>query len=142
MKVALDTNVLIDLWSASPQGQQNALTLNRLRQAGDTLLISGAVHAELQAHPVLTASQIDTLLAGMGIEVDWQMTEAVWRSVGQAHAAVSGRRRQSQPTGQPVSRRPLADHLIGAHALHQAGALLTRNTGDFSDFSALQLLTC
>ncbi len=146
MKVALDTNILIDLWNGTPQGQQNAQALHQLRQAGDTLLICGAVHAELQAHPTFDSSQIDLLLSGMGVQVDWQMTEAIWRSAGQVHTAITGRRRQAltaaPSSGLTVSRRPLTDHLIGAHALHRADHLLTRNVRDFSDFAALELLTC
>lgn len=139
MRTALDTNVLIDLWNATVQGQQHAVVLNKLRQAGGTLLICGVVHTELQAHPAFSTAQIDSLLSGMDILVDWQMTEAVWRSAGQAHVAVTDRRRESG-SGQPVSRRPLADHLIGAHALHRAGTLLTRNAADFSDFPALHII--
>ncbi len=142
MKIALDTNVLVDLWSGTPQGRQNAVALNQLRQAGDTLLICGVVHTELQAHPSYGVAQVDTLLSGMAVQVDWQMTEAVWRSAGLAHTAVTRRRRQAVSAGQSVFRRPLADHLIGAHALHRADRLLTRNVGDFSDFAALKLIQC
>lgn len=141
MKIALDTNVLIDLWDGTPQGQRNAVALGRLQQAGDTLLICGAVHAELQAHPTLKPAQIDVLLAQMNVGVDWLMPEAVWRSAGQAHAAITARRRRAGG-GSPLIRRPLADHLIGAHALHRADQLLTRNAGDFGDFPALELITC
>ena len=105
-------------------------------------MICGAVRAELQAHPTLDATQIDTLLSKMGVEVDWTTGESIWRSAGQAHADVTERRRRERNTGGRLPRRPLVDHLIGAHASHRADRLLTRNVGDFSDFPDLQLLRC
>jgi len=142
VNVALDTNILIDLWASTPQGVKNAATLNALVQAGDKLSICGAVRAELDAHPTMTRAQIDTTLRGMQVKVDWLMTKGIWVDVGRAHAAATARRRHTQ-AGQGIvlpPRRPLPDQIIGAHALHRADALLTLNVSDFSGFPALKVL--
>lgn len=61
----------------------------------------------------------------------------IWAEAGRAHAALAERRHAPLAA---LPRRPLADHLIGAHAQERADALLTRNTGDFSDFPALTVI--
>jgi len=142
VNVALDTNILIDLWANTAQGVKNAATLNALTNAGDTLSICGAVRAELDAHPTMTGAQIDSTLTKMNIQVDWTMTKDIWTDVGRAHKAATARRQNTQAKQGIIvpPRRPLADHIIGAHAQHRADALLTLNVRDFSDFPALKVL--
>jgi predicted nucleic acid-binding protein len=135
--VALDTNILVDLWANTAQGQQNAKTLHRLQTSGHALCICGPVYAELHAIPGITKPELEAAVAAMRVTVDPVMSLPIWEEAGRAHAALCKRRRQARV---PDARRPLADHLIGAHALHRAGALLTLNTGDFRDFAALTVI--
>lgn len=135
--VALDTNILVDLWANTPQGQRNAHTLQRLHSSGRSLCICGTVYAELHAIPVITKAGLDAALTAMRITVDPLMPLAAWEEAGRVHTTLCQRRRQAGVTD---ARRPLADHLIGAHALHRAGILLTLNTSDFGDFAALTVI--
>lgn len=114
--LALDSNVLIDLWNNTPQGQSNARRLALVLQRGDALIICGAVYSELHAHPGMTNGLLDTELAQLGIAPDFVMGKAICQEAGRAHAEAATRRRVS---GQSLPRRPLADHLIGAHAVHR-----------------------
>ena len=95
------------------------------------------VYAELHAYPGMTHAALDAALASLDIRVDGDMGGAIWAEAGRAHAALAARRRSSITA---VPRRPLADHLIGAHAQERADALLTRNARDFSDFPALTVI--
>ena len=137
MIVALDTNILVDVWANTVQGQRNAQTLHRFQRRGDGLVICGAVYAELCAYPGMTRGTLDVALAQVKIGVDPLASQAIWEDVGRVHAVISQRRRAS---GAGQARRPLADHIIGAHALQRADALLTRNAADFSDFPTLTVL--
>ncbi|WP_407541173.1 type II toxin-antitoxin system VapC family toxin [Deinococcus radiomollis] len=135
--VALDTNILIDLWNHTAQGQKNAVTLHALHSRKVQLVICGAVYVELHAHPGLTRTLLLGELARLDIRPDLVTPSAVWNEAGRAHQDATARRRAS---GNALPRRPLPDHLIGAHAQHRSDALLTLNTTDFSDFPALTVL--
>lgn len=137
MIVSLDTNVLIDLWNNTMQGQQNASTLNLLRLSGVELVVCGVVYVELHAHPSITKALLQAELRWLDIRVDSVTTALMWDEVARAHQDASQRRRKS---GNLLFRRPLPDHLIGAYAQYRADALLTLNVADFSDFSALKVL--
>jgi len=137
VNVALDTNVLVDLWANTAQGRTNAATLHALQAGGHGLSISGVVYAELHGIPGISKVALDTALAGMGVTIDALTPLAVWDEAGRVHAAISQRRRKAKVV---QARRPLADHLIGAHALVRADALLTSNPGDFTDFAALRII--
>ncbi|WP_216327801.1 type II toxin-antitoxin system VapC family toxin [Deinococcus aestuarii] len=137
MTVALDTNILVDLWANTVQGQLNAQTLHRLQTVGHPLCICGAVYAELHAIPGISKADLDATLTAMRIAVDPVMSLPIWDEAGRVHAALCERRRLAKVS---VSQRPLIDHLVGAHALHRTGALLTLNTNDFRDFAALTVI--
>ena len=136
--VALDTNILIDLWNDTAQGRKNALALGAMRAANIQFVICGAAYVELHAHPGITRPLLVAELARLGIRLDLTTPAPVWNEAARAHQDASQRRRRS---GNLAPRRPLPDHLIGAHAQHTADALLTLNTGDFSDFPALTVLS-
>lgn len=98
------------------------LSLNEARQRG-ALTVSAPVYAELVAAPGRGVQAVDAFLLRARIEVDWTMSERVWRVAAVAFRGYAERRR-SQP-GDPGPRRILADFVIGAHALYSASALLT-----------------
>ncbi len=83
---------------------------------------------------------MDNLFSDKGIDVDWNLGAAVWRTAGTRYGAYArDRRRQRGNTG---PRRILADFLIGAHALHLAHGLLTSDTGIYgSYFSELEVIS-
>jgi len=118
----LDTNVLIALWDPS-----NALniparrSLDHARAVGH-LTLAAPVHSELMGHPSRRASEIDAILAATGIEVDWNIDEAIWRAAGVAFQNYVQRRLASAGS---FPRRILTDFVIGAHAVVRGSTLLT-----------------
>ncbi|MEX2535542.1 MAG: PIN domain-containing protein [Trueperaceae bacterium] len=121
MLSAIDTNVISALWSREPKARKLALLLGRAREEGG-LVVCAPVHAQLFAHPTATPAFIEQFLVDTGIDVDFQLSEAVWRGAGEAFASYAERRRDSGG-GQP--KRLLVDFLVGAHALFKADRLLT-----------------
>ena len=137
MKISVDTNILIGILQGSAEGNADQLELHARQVAGDELLICGVVSVELAAHPGMTRAHINALIQSTGLRLDLTMPAAAWEAATDANHAFQQRRRTS---GSSMSRRVPADFLIGAHALHRADALLTRNPGDFADFPGLALL--
>jgi predicted nucleic acid-binding protein len=123
MITAIDTNVLIALWTGTAAAA-NALA-TRLDDAATRgpLVIAPAVYAELVAAPDRSVTFVDTFLADTQMRVDWLLSEAAWRNAAQAYRGYVARRR-AQPHD-PGPRRLLADFIIGAHALDVAATLLT-----------------
>jgi len=126
MTSAIDTNVLIALWDRDDTLNSAAQAALDAAFARGTLVISGAVFAELLAFPRRTENFLDEFLKETGIAVDWSVDESVWRVAGKSFQKYAGRRRK-QRAGQP--RRILADFLIGAHALEKGYSLLTLDDG-------------
>jgi predicted nucleic acid-binding protein len=123
---AIDTNVLVALWDRDDTLNLAAQVALDAAFARGTLVISGAVFAELLAFPGRTESFLNQFLQDTGIVVDWSMDESIWRAAGKSFRKYATRRRR-QKAGQP--RRILADFLIGAHALENGYSLLTLDDG-------------
>lgn len=136
MSTAVDTNVLIDLLAGQPDAARRArLALDAAHAAGGIVLCP-VVYAELLAYPGRRQPEIDALLTGTRISVDWMLTPEVWRRAGDAFANHAQRRRA---TGTDHPRRLLADFVIGAHAM-EVGTLLTRHMGVYrTNFPELRL---
>ena len=136
MITALDTNVLVFVYDHAPHASELARQLYALGRNG-RLVICGVVYAELLAGPTRPKPQLDRFLQDVGVDLDWEMGEAVWAEAGRANADYHARRR----AGGILKERPvLPDFLVGAHALHRADRLYTENVADFSDFPALTVI--
>ena len=65
---------------------------------------------------------MDRFFAEAGIQVEWELSEKIWREAGKAFQGYVARRRRQGGVG---PRRILADFLIGAHAMVRGYRLLT-----------------
>jgi predicted nucleic acid-binding protein len=121
MVIALDTNILVSLWNA--ENALNAWATELLEGLGRSadFVISAPVYCELLGVPN-TSRTLDDLLDDTAISVDWNVSEAAWRSAAAAFQSYAKRRVAS---GSSAPRRLLTDFIIGAHALTNGYSLLT-----------------
>lgn len=129
-QICLDTNVLLTLRVREPKAEAVMELLNEAQG----LLVCGPVVAELRP----SQPRPEVWLDEYGIEVDWVLGRAVWQRVAEVHAEYVTRRRAS---GGGLARRPLTDHLIGAHAEVSGVPLFTLNPADYNLFAGLEVLT-
>lgn len=124
MRIAVDTNV----FSALLSGEENAVSTMQAaleRASAEAILAaSPAVYAELAAGR--SPQDVDKFFSEKEIEVDWRLGREVWLTAGSRYGTYAGVRRRQRGDAGP--RRILADFLIGAHALHLTGGLLTSDT--------------
>lgn len=137
MRTAVDTNIILALWSAEPLAGRAEAALMKARKAG-SLVICGVVYAELAAHPNSTANFVTDFLRNTEIEADFSTTEAMWNHAAIANARQAERRRK---LGKREPKRLVADFMIGAHAVVAADRLLTADINRYkSSFPHLVLM--
>ena len=137
MRTAIDTNVIVALWSQEPLASQARTVLNQSRAEG-ALVVSGPVFVELIAHPRADESFVQKFLHETDISVDFELGQAAWNQAATAFKHYAERHRQS---GGGDARRLLADFIIGAHALSMADRLLTADAKRYqTSFPTLQIL--
>lgn len=139
MTTALDTNVLVALWDADTQLNTAAQEALDSAQERGSLVISGAVYAELLALPGRTERMLDGFCDVTGIHVDWESRAGTWRAAGKAFQDYVGRRNRKKGE---LPRRILADFYIGAHASVNRYRLLTLDQRHYrAAFPELEIVT-
>lgn len=137
MRTAIDTNVLSALWSDQPFAGGIATRLGEAKIEGG-LTVSAPVYVELLAHPKATSSFVTSFLTETGIDIDFELQEAVWLETGKRFAHYANRRRGAKDSG---PKRLLADFIIGSHALVNADRLMTLDPKRYQrDFPELKLI--
>lgn len=126
MTTAIDTNILVTLWDVEDTQHRPARQALEAAFEKGSLVIVGAVYAELLAAPGRTEEFLDQFCEETGIGVEWNVTEEVWRMAGLAFQGYAARRKKQKGTG---PRRILVDFLIGAHAAMNGYRLLTLDAG-------------
>ena len=131
MITAVDTSVLIDVFGNDPEfGRTSAERVRESLRAG-ALIVCDVVWSETRA-VFPDAESFASAMTTLGVRFSPVNAESANRagSTWQTYRKAGGKR-----------TRLMADFIIGAHALHQADRLLTRDRGYYrSYFAGLELV--
>jgi predicted nucleic acid-binding protein len=129
--IALDSSVLIDILIGDDVFAEASEACVGEALAHEDVVVCEAVVAEVQAMLDTSVSLID-LLAPLGIR---------YQPLGEAAAMRAGHMNKRYRTRGGRRERVVADFLVGAHAMLQCNALITRDDGFFRDyFKGLKLI--
>jgi len=139
MTTAIDTNILVTLWDVEDSLHGPARQALEAAFEQGSLVIAGAVYAELLAAPGRTEEFLDQFCEETGIGVEWELSEEVWRAAGLAFQGYAARRKKQKGT---YPRRILANFLVGASAAVNGYRLLTLDAGLYrASFPKLDTVT-
>lgn len=134
--IAVDTSVLIDLLGDDARADAAEAVL-RLALSSGPVVVCDVVVSEVTAG-LGHGSQVMDVLEEMGLR---------FLALDQRSAIRAGemqrkyKLRQPASPGAPLTRRTVPDFLVGAHAMLQCDALITRDDGFFRDyFKGLKLI--
>lgn len=127
MTTAVDSNVVIGLWNEDVKFNLESIQLLDAARERGKLVIAAPVYVEIRAVPNREEAWVERFLMRGGIDVDWELDEAIWRLAARASHAYGVRRR----TVVPPPRRIAADFVIGAHAAVRGYPLLTLDRRTF-----------
>ena len=129
--IALDSSVLIDILIGDEVFAEASEACVGEALAHDDVVVSEAVVAEVQAMLDTSVSLME-LLAPLGIR---------YQPLGEAAAMRAGHMNKRYRARGGRRERVVADFLVGAHAMLQCNALITRDDGFFRDyFKGLKLI--
>lgn len=124
MITAIDTNILLDVFTDSPEYAEESS--DKLRDAYNkgSIIVCPVVYAEL-SFAFTSQESIDSALAQLNIKISPFSTKSLYRSgqIMKKYKSKGGHRERVVP-----------DFMIGAHAIEHAEALLTRDRGFYRDY--------
>ena len=135
--IAVDTNILIDLLGDDVRADAAEAAL-RLAMASGPVVACDVVIAEVTAGLGHGADVLDVLEA-MGLRYSALDERAAVRA-GEMQRKYKQRRRDAGLT--QIAPRAIPDFMVGAHAMMQCNALITRDEGFYRDyFKGLRVIT-
>jgi predicted nucleic acid-binding protein len=137
--IAIDTSILIDLLGDDVRADAAEACL-RLALSAGPVVVCDVVVSEVTAG-LGHGSEVMDVLEEMGLSFLPLDRRAAIRA-GEMQRKYKQRLRENGPAASAAAQRTIPDFLVGAHAMLQCEALITRDDGFFRDyFKGLKVIT-